>query len=1272
MVLVKLLPQQFKSLRPMHKGLVRRYEGHFPILGKVGKVSYRVELPLRLKIHPVFHVSYLKPYHGDKDDPSRGLSKRAPTAVVTSYDKEVEHIIADRIIRRRGVPPAMEYLVKWKGLPESEASWEPADALWQFQEQIERQSVPCPTPYVLHSQIDVTPPPVVAPIPALEDTHACMDILDQRMRQRRVSNGAISWDDFDGAPIASLLAQFRIPEIEKYTGIGCPKIHLRLYSSVMRAHGLDEAHLIMLFPMSLSGTTQRWRELEALRQGPDKSVTSFISRWREKIAQIVDRPSENDQIGMILRSLQPRFDRHLMGFPHTDFGSLVQALYGMPLSRAFQKLMEGGLLTRLAPRPVSQPMPPRFRMDLHCSYHQGLGHDMNHCPALRYAIHDLIDQGLVNLGQPSVTTNHLLAHSTHVVPPPLGGIHHIDFVEDDNIHMMSWDDGLLEPIVLNDGYEIDTVGFQTSTPFSLISDWVPYELTPIAALGIARQGPSVPFILRPDDDDSEGRDALSQIQVETTTTLEGLIHMMMADRATCIVFSDYDLPLEGSNHTRPLYITVGCSGHRVSSVLLDNGSVLNICPLTTTIALSYAPLEFSPSAQTVKAYDSTKRKVFKIPTSFNLLLGQPWIHRVGDIPSSSLHQNVKFIHDKQVITVQPPKDVFASSEPMLQISHSENDLFFTGFTFDEVQTLEVEDFCRDFVAMSFDQHSSMTVLDMMRGMSFMLGMGLGRRQHRPMEFVATIDHDAPFGFGFVPTEANYRYMARLSRERLEDETSGAPISVMIVPSSPNRANFLSLCFPEETIDCGVDVEPTRMIDGVFPHDDYRDEMDTTSMSQITERVQPKSASPFNLCRVSAIEIVEEIQTVLAPELMEDVAVGDDLFEDTFRSIEEASNIVDLPFSFDILSGFISHPGDVYDSASMDLSVFEYLLVSCDNSFDHDLDLIDERVSLATGDVETVDFGIEDQLKELKIGSPLSTDERDRLIHLLISYLDILMAIEDMEKTTFIIEWGTYCYRVMPFWLKNVGATYQRATTTLFHDMMHRNVEVYVDDMIVKSRGRADHLATLRRFFERIHKFRLRLNPKKCTFGVTFGKLLGHMLSERGIEVDPDKIKVILDMLVPRTEKEIRGFLGKLQYISCFIARLSNICVALGCMLAQLDDLGKKQAIYYLSKRMLEYEMRYTRLPRAQNQFADALATLASSVDFLTDVVIRPLLIESRFAPAYCCLIGDIEVQDDLRWHHNIYQLLRSGTYPEDAIAKDRRALRQLATRFVICGETLYR
>ena len=109
-------------------------------------------------------------------------------------------------------------------------------------------------------------------------------------------------------------------------------------------------------------------------------------------------------------------------------------------------------------------------------------------------------------------------------------------------------------------------------------------------------------------------------------------------------------------------------------------------------------------------------------------------------------------------------------------------------------------------------------------------------------------------------------------------------------------------------------------------------------------------------------------------------------------------------------------------------------------------------------------------------------------------------------------------------------------------MIHKDVEVYVDDMIMKSRDRAYHLETSQRFFERIRSFRLRLNPKKCIFGVTFGKLLGHIVSERGIEVDPEKIRAILDMPAPRTKREIRGFLGILQYISYFIAKLIDIYV----------------------------------------------------------------------------------------------------------------------------------
>ena len=121
----------------------------------------------------------------------------------------------------------------------------------------------------------------------------------------------------------------------------------------------------------------------------------------------------------------------------------------------------------------------------------------------------------------------------------------------------------------------------------------------------------------------------------------------------------------------------------------------------------------------------------------------------------------------------------------------------------------------------------------------------------------------------------------------------------------------------------------------------------------------------------------------------------------------------------------------------------------------------------------------------------------------------------------------------------VGATYQRATTTLLHDLIHKEVEVYVDDVIVKSKDHEGHILALRKFFERIQFYKLRSNPKKCTFRVTFGKLLGFMVSQRGIKVD--KIKAIVEMKLPRTEKKIRGFLGRIQYISKFIAQLTMTC-----------------------------------------------------------------------------------------------------------------------------------
>ena len=151
-------------------------------------------------------------------------------------------------------------------------------------------------------------------------------------------------------------------------------------------------------------------------------------------------------------------------------------------------------------------------------------------------------------------------------------------------------------------------------------------------------------------------------------------------------------------------------------------------------------------------------QVLRIQSSFNLLLSRPWIHEEGAIPSS-LHQKVEFIHEGHIITIQSDGDVINSSELVLQISHSEDDLHLTGFTFDKVQVVSLEDDCRDMVLKSFDQYSSTLVLSMMRGMSYMLGLGLGYRQQVQREFTIIVDHDIPYGLGYIPTTDGARHMA---------------------------------------------------------------------------------------------------------------------------------------------------------------------------------------------------------------------------------------------------------------------------------------------------------------------------------------------------------------------------------------------------------------------------------------------------------------------------------------------------------------------------------
>jgi len=154
------------------------------------------------------------------------------------------------------------------------------------------------------------------------------------------------------------------------------------------------------------------------------------------------------------------------------------------------------------------------------------------------------------------------------------------------------------------------------------------------------------------------------------------------------------------------------------------------------------------------------------------------------------------------------------------------------------------------------------------------------------------------------------------------------------------------------------------------------------------------------------------------------------------------------------------------------------------------------------------------------------------------YNQIPMATTDMNKTAFITDDANYFYRVMPFGLKNAGATYQRLMDKVFSHLTRHCVEVYVDDMFVKSPSHHQHAEDLAAVFSALRQYNLRLNPDKCVFGVDRGKFLGFMLTQRGIEANPEKCKAIIEMRSPTTVKEVQRLIGRLTAISRFLPKLA--------------------------------------------------------------------------------------------------------------------------------------
>jgi len=227
------------------------------------------------------------------------------------------------------------------------------------------------------------------------------------------------------------------------------------------------------------------------------------------------------------------------------------------------------------------------------------------------------------------------------------------------------------------------------------------------------------------------------------------------------------------------------------------------------------------------------------------------------------------------------------------------------------------------------------------------------------------------------------------------------------------------------------------------------------------------------------------------------------------------------------------------------------------------------------------------------------------------YNQILMHQNDREKTVFITDQGTYCYKVMPFGLKNAGATYPRLVNQMFTDQLDHSMEVYIDDMLVKSLRAEEHITHLRQCFQVLNRYNMKLNPSKCTFGVTSGEFLGYLVTRRGIEANPKQISAIIDLPSPRNTREVQRLIGRIAALNRFISRSTDKCLpfyqllrankrfewdekceegetlylyiavstsAVSGVLVR-EDRGEQHPIFYVSKTLDGAELRYPTLEK---------------------------------------------------------------------------------------------
>ncbi|XP_070029276.1 uncharacterized protein [Nicotiana sylvestris] len=729
-----------------------------------------------------------------------------------------------------------------------------------------------------------------------------------------------------------------------------------------------------------------------------------------------------------------------------------------------------------------------------------------------------------------------------------------------------------------------------------------------------------------------------------------------------ITFSDDKLPMEGTEHNRALYLTVKCEDSVVSRVLVDNGSSVNIFPLSTLQKLKIDTERIHMNSVCVRGFDGGDKdsvgdimlelsigpveftmafQVLDVAVSYNLLLGRTWIHAAKAVPSS-LQQMVKFEWDRQEIVVRGDDDLLACNDTIVLFIEVEDDKGPWVYQTFEIVSIEkiLEGECIPHPKLS---SASVMVANEMLKNGFMPGKALGSSLQGIVHPVCPSGNPGTFSLRFMLTENDVKRVKNLKQK----------------PRLKSQSNS-EIIIQEVEYDDEIEYDKEAAFEEI-----------SKELKQFEEKPKP-NLSETEVINLGGQDNVRKTKIIvhLEPQVKEEIIKT--LFE--YKDVFE--------WSYDDMPGLIT-----------DLVVHK---LPTDQAFPP----------------------VKQKLRKFKTG----------------------MSVKIKEEIT-----------------KQLGAK------------VIQEIEVYVDDMIIKSKKQSDHVKDLRKFFQRLRRYNLKFNPAKCAFGVPSGKLLGFVVSRCCIELDPSKIKSIQELPPPKNKNEVMNLLGRLNYISRFIAQLTTTCEPIfkllkksaavkwidecqkafdkikrflsnppvlvlpepgrplilyltvldnsfGCVLeimcvdevdrdentgwklffdraanmkgvrigaALISETGQHYPViaqlrFYCTNNMAEYEacimglrsVEFIHVPRINNEITDALDTLSSMLHHPDKAYVDPMHIQVRDQHAYCNVVE--EEIDGKHWFHDIKEYIKSGEYPVHSTSDQKRTIQYLASGFFLSGGILYK